>query len=605
MPVVNVNKDEFFKMMGRSYTEEELDQLCFAYGLEYDGETSQRKMIAKEHGVDINSADANASEETLIRIEVAANRYDLLSVEGLIMSLRTFIDPAANPFPHFTAQPPTTHITVKPEVESVRSIIVCAIIRNVEFTERSFLSFIDMQDKLHQTLCKRRILASIGTHDLDKVACPFTYEARVPSDIHFCPLRGTEGRVVDGAECMRALEADLALRDYLPIIRECERYPVVYDAKGEVMSLPPIINGSYSKMSVDTKNVFIEVTATDFTKANIVLNTVACLFSAYATPKYTIEQVEVRRPDGTTLVTPCLDYRVQEGSVSELNTALGLNLTAEQQLGYMHKMGHEGKVKDKDTILVEISPLRSDILHECDLVEDLAIAYGFNNLEMAMPPTPTIGHQLVRTKVAELLSYELSMAGFTEVLTWALCSNADNYANLNRPDDGKSVKIANSKSADFQAGRVALLTGLLRCVASNKAVPLPIRVFEVGDVILKDESYAVGTKNSQHICAVYCGMTSGFEFIHSLLDRVMADLGVPPAIAKAQAEEAQKKKGILPYSLKAASDPAFLPGLCAEVFVGEVKIGVIGVVHPSVLERMGIDNPCSAFEISLEFPYGI
>lgn len=602
MPVVNVNKEEFFKMMGRSYTEEELDQLCFAYGLEYDGETSQRKMIAKEHGVDVSAADANASEETLIRIEVAANRYDLLSVEGLVMSLRTFIDHKANPFPHFVVQPATTHVTVKPEVEGVRGIIVCAVIRNITFTERSFLSFIDMQDKLHQTLCKRRILASIGTHDLDNVTPPFTYEARRPQDIHFCPLRGTGGRVVDGAECMRALEADLALRDYLPIIRDKEVYPVFYDAKGEVMSLPPIINGSYSKMSVGTKNVLIDVSATDFTKANIVLNTVACLFSAYATPQYTIEQVEIRRSDGSVLVTPNLDYRVQKGSVAALNTALGLSLTAEEQLACMHKMGHEGRVQDKDTILVSVSPLRSDILHECDLIEDLAIAYGFNNLKMAMPPTPTIGHQLVRTKVAELLSYELAMAGFTEVLTWALCSNADNFDNLNRPNDGSSVQIANSKSADFQAGRVSLLTGLLRCVAGNKAVPLPIRVFEVGDVILKDPSFAVGTKNSQHICAVYCGVASGFEFIHSLLDRVMADLNVPPAIAKASQK---KKAGVLPYSLKAAADPAFLPGLCANVFVGDIKIGVIGVVHPTVLEKMGIDNPCSAFEISLEFPYGI
>jgi len=605
MPTVNVVKDELFRMIGRSFTEEEFDKLCFAYGLEYDGETSQKKMIARERATDKSGASdhliENASEETLLRIEVAANRYDLLCVEGIALALRSFLNLDADPkcelpLPKFVAKKPTTRMTVDPSVLDVRPVIMCAIVRNVKFTERSFASFIDMQDKLHQTLCKRRSLASIGTHDLDHVKAPFKYEARKPEDIHFCPLRGTQGRVVNGRECMTALESDLALRDYLPLIRDKERYPVVLDATNEVMSLPPIINGSKSMMSKDTRNVFLEVTATDETKCEIVLQTVACLFSMYATPRFEIEQVEVVSGK-TTRITPPVAYRTQTAEVDYINKQLGLKCTAAEQLKYLRKMGMEGKASaDGKTIAVEVPPHRSDILHECDIMEEVAIAYGFNNIKPMPCPTPTIGHQLLRTKLEEKLAQEIAFAGFCQVLTFTLCRRADNFATLRRKDDGSAITIPDSKNTEVETARVSLLASVLRSVASNKALPLPIRVFEIGDVVKKDSSVPVGAKNFQNVCAVQCDVNSGFDSIHGLLDRVMRVLGVPPVGVKGK---------VAPYSLRASHDGAFIDGLCADVFVGDKKVGVIGVVHPEVLAACAIDSPCSAFELTLDFPMGI
>lgn len=611
MPTVNVVKDELFRMLGRSFTEEEFDKLCFAYGLEYDGETSQKKMIARERATDKSGASdhliQNASEETLLRIEVAANRYDLLCVEGLVLALRSFLgldaDPACElPLPRFVAKKPTTRMTVDASVLEVRPVIMCAIVRNIAFTERSFASFIDMQDKLHQTLCKRRSLASIGTHDLDHVEAPFTYEARRPEDIHFCPLRGTDGRVVDGRECLAALESDLALRDYLPLIRDKARYPVVCDATGAVMSLPPIINGSKSMMSKDTRNVFLEVTATDETKCEIVLQTVACLFSMYATPRFEIEQVEVVS-GATTRITPPVAYRTQTADVAYINTQLGLHCTAAEQLHLLRKMGMEGTASaDGTTISVAVPPHRSDILHECDIMEEVAIAYGFNNIKPLPCPTPTTGHQLVRTKIEEKLAAEIAYAGFCQVLTFALCKRADNFATLRRPDDGSAIAIPESKSTDVETARVSLLANVLRSVASNKALPLPIRVFEIGDVVRKDAAAPVGARNFQNVCAVQCDVNSGFDAIHGLLDRVMLVLGVPTAAAAAAAGDKNK---VAPYSLRASHDGAFIDGLCADVLVGDRKVGVIGVVHPDVLAACALDAPCSAFELTLDFPLGI
>ena len=77
---------------------------------------------------------------------------------------------------------------------------------------------------------------------------------------------------------------DQKLKHYLHIIRDSPVYPVIYDSKRRVLSLPPIINGDHSKISLETKNVLIECTATDLQRAKIVLDTMVAMFSGYPPP---------------------------------------------------------------------------------------------------------------------------------------------------------------------------------------------------------------------------------------------------------------------------------------------------------------------------------
>lgn len=74
------------------------------------------------------------------------------------------------------------------QINQIRPLFACAILRNVKFTPRSYASFIDLQDKLHQNICRRRQLVAIGTHDLDTLKGPFTYQAKAPKDIKLVPL---------------------------------------------------------------------------------------------------------------------------------------------------------------------------------------------------------------------------------------------------------------------------------------------------------------------------------------------------------------------------------------------------------------------------------
>ena len=74
----------------------------------------------------------------------------------------------------------------------VRPYVSGAILRNVKFTQARYESFIALQDKLHQNLARQRTLVAIGTHDLDAIKGPFTYEALPPEEIKFVPLNQTK-----------------------------------------------------------------------------------------------------------------------------------------------------------------------------------------------------------------------------------------------------------------------------------------------------------------------------------------------------------------------------------------------------------------------------
>ena len=172
---------------------------------------------------------------------------------------------------------------------------------------------------------------------------------------------------------------------------------------------------------------------------------------------------------------------------------------------------------------VQIPPTRADILHQCDLMEDVAVAYGFNNLPKPFPgKSGTIAQPLMVNKLGDIVRLEAAMAGWSEVMPLILCSHDENFAWLNRKDDGKTaVRLANPKTAEYQVIRTSLLPGLLKTIRENKHHSMPIKVFEVSDVAFKDLSLERKSRNERHLAAAWCGKSSGFEVVHGLLDRIM------------------------------------------------------------------------------------
>ncbi|XP_068173995.1 phenylalanine--tRNA ligase beta subunit [Antennarius striatus] len=587
MPTVGLKRDLLFKALGRKYTDEEFDELCFEFGLELDEITSEKEIIIREQG---DSKASGASDVILYKIDVPANRYDLLCLEGLVRGLQVFKNMLEAP--RYRRVGPASgepqKLIITKETAAVRPHAVAAVLRNITFTQERYDSFIELQEKLHQNICRKRSLVAIGTHDLDTICGPFTYTAKPPADISFKPLNQT--KEFTATQLMSLYKTDSHLKHYLHIIEEKPAYPVIYDSNGVVLSMPPIINGDHSKITLKTRNVFIECTATDVTKAKIVLDTMVTMFSEYCSQPFTVEEAEVVYPDGKTCKYPELAYRKEKLSREFINSKVGINESTEniaQMLTRMCLLSRPTGVGDE--IEVEIPPTRSDVIHACDIMEDAAMAYGFNNIARTTPRTYTIANQFPLNKLTELLRQDLAAAGFTEALNFALCSQEDIADKLGKKiTEIGAVHISNPKTAEFQVARTTLLPGLLKTIAANRKMPLPLKLFEISDVVLKDEAKDVGARNIRRFCAVYYNKSPGFEVIHGLLDRTMQLLEVKPA------------DGDDGYRIQTADDSTFFPGRCAEIFVRGKSVGRLGVLHPDVINRFELTMPCSALEMDID-----
>ncbi|KAF6027208.1 hypothetical protein EB796_014478 [Bugula neritina] len=224
-----------------------------------------------------------------------------------------------------------------------------------------------------------------------------------------------------------------------------------------------------------------------------------------------------------------------------------------------------------------------------DIVEDVAIAHGYDNITKTLPKTNTTGEQYEINKVTDLMRHEIAQAGFTECLSFILCSTDDVSKKL-RKDIATvpAVHITNPKAIEFQVVRTTLLSGILKTISSNKNMPLPLKLFEISDVVHRTSKSDVGAKNERRFCAVNYNKLAGFEIVHGLLDRFM------------QLAEVKYSKDGTGYYIRGAEDSTYFPGHCAEVVYREKVVGMVGVLHPEVLANFDLNLPAAALELNLE-----
>ena len=590
MPTVIVNREALFKAIGQTFTDEEFDDLCFEFGIELDEVTSEKEMFQNEQ----NKEGEHLSTDVLYKIEVGANRYDLLCLEGLALALRVFLQKqkmpdikALNVLPEEERQ-----LIVYDSVNEVRPVGLSAILRDINFTNETLKGFMDLQDKLHNNICRGRKLVSMGTHDLDTVKGPFTYRALKPEHIHFVPLNREEE--VNGDGLMAILKEDPKLGKYLYLLEGKEKYPVMMDSKGIIMSLPPIINSQHTKMTLNTHNVLLDVTGLDYTKCEIVLNTLIAMFSIYSKTPFTVEEVKViNQKTNEGKIYPDLTPRIFKTDVKYLKTLTGINdIEPEKIVELLEKMELKAKVLSKDEIEVSAPITRSDILHPCDIAEDLAISYGYNNIPKQLTKTKTHGIQQPYNKLADLFRNEMSMGGYVEFLTMALLSHKDMFTNLLKDErDDKTVKILYSKTKEFEYIRSSLIPGILKSIEGNKANQLPFKIFEISDVVLIDKENETGASNRRKLCFAYANTTSAMEVIQGMVDLLMKKIGLI-----FNDEKTDKR-----YTIKKSNNPIFFEDRQAEIFIQDnINVGIYGIIHPKVLKNFGIKSPVTLCEIDLQ-----
>jgi phenylalanyl-tRNA synthetase beta chain len=454
--------------------DDEFLDLCFDFGIELDDVTNEKEMVKNEQG----KAKEGLSEETLYKIEIPANRYDLLCLEGLAMSLKTFL--GITPFPEFKiVNKAKEQFFVDPSVKQVRPFVCSAILRNVSFTNERLIAFMELQEKLHHNICRGRTLVSMGTHDYDTVKGPFTFKAVKPEDFKFRPLSRGGDAEINGNELLTMLVNDPKLKHYVPLLQDEPLFPILVDSNGLVMAVPPIINSEHSKITLKTKNVFIDVTAKDLTKAGIVLNTLVSMFSCYCEEPFTIEEVEVVTPTGKKIMYPDISIRHFSTEKTYLNRLAGIQLEAAEIATLLNRMALKA-TSEGDIIKVEVPITRSDIIHPCDIAEDLAIAYGFNKIEKVKTTTVCNGYQQPNNKLTDLFRNEMAFAGFTESLTMSLLSKKDQFTNMlqdiNDLNLNDVVQIYKSKTSEFEVFRTSLIPGILKTIYANQTNPVSFDV---------------------------------------------------------------------------------------------------------------------------------
>lgn len=491
-------------------------------------------------------------------------------------------------------------IIVEPSTKAIRPYVVCGILRGIKFTPDNYNSFISLQDKLHATLCRHRKFVAIGTHDLDSIKGPFVYKALPPKEICFKALN--QAKAMTAEELMVLYEEDLKLKAYLGIIRSSPVYPVIYDANGVVLSMPPIINGDHSKISLNTKNVLVECTALDLTKATLTLNEVICMFSQYANPAFTAEAVEVVY-EGKSELYPKFETREVLVDIEYVRRITGSpELTSAQCVQLLKKMDVKGEVVSNDAFKAIVPPTRGDILHKCDVAEDIAIAIGFNNLKPELPEVVgTIGKQLPINKLTNELRKVCTCAKYNECLTLCLVSKVEQFTKMRKKGPSKDNKIcvilSNPISSECDIARTSLLPGLIKCMRANIDVKLPIRFFEIGDVVLLDPSTETGARNARRLAALFSDLTAGFEYIHGLLDYIMVKLGIP--CNNETGYMLRTGKGI--FEVKFYLDESFIEGAQLEIIHKGIPIGIMGIVHPEVLAAFDLGYPVSLLELDVDY----
>jgi phenylalanyl-tRNA synthetase beta chain len=303
-----------------------------------------------------------------------------------------------------------------------------------------------------------------------------------------------------------------------------------------------------------------------------------------------------------------LEPRRTHAEVPYINQCCGTNLQPEEICNMLKRMSYNAApTKDPKLIDVDVPCTRADVLHQCDIMEDVAIAFGFNKLPRVFPgQSGTIAQPLAVNKLTDILRLETAMAGWSEVMPLILCSHDENFGWLNRRDDGKTaVRLANPKTAEYQVVRTTLLPGLLKTIRENKHHSVPIKIFEVSDVAFKAPDLERKSRNERHFAAAWYGKTSGFEVVHGLLDRLMLML----KSAFVTREEGLELKGEnttkgIEYWIEELDDATFFPGHGASIQVRiggkEHRVGVFGILHPSVLEKFELKYPVSTLEMNIE-----
>jgi phenylalanyl-tRNA synthetase beta chain len=517
---------------------------------------TDRKTILKN--VPLIGSDVERTEEDHADVEFFPDRPDLFSPEGVARAMRGYLGLETG-LPIYPVKPSGISFSIDPKLADIRPVLGAAVIRGVTFDDESIQSIMSLQESLHWAVGRGRSKVAIGIHDLDAVRPPFRYIAAPRSRV-FVPLDYTEEMTMD-----QILEKHPKGRDYAKIVKDFPLFPLIVDKDDNVLSFPPIINGERTRVTIDTKNILLDTTGTDKRAVNVAVNIIC---TAMAEAGATIESVEIGG-----VQTPTLAPAERIVNVKECSRLLGVSLTAPQMAELLRKMRFGAEPADADNVKVQVPCYRADIMHDWDLFEDVAIAYGYDKLESRPPKTFTVGKPHPVQVNAAFAREAFTGLGYLEVMPFTLTSEDVLYKRMQREERAGVLHVMHPISIENTVVRTELLPLLLEFLTLNRHRELPQRLFTVGDVVLDCRTHQQAAGVSSHPDA-------DFSEAYASADAVLHELSID-------------------YTVEESKDPAFIDGRRGNIIVAGKTVGVFGEVHPAVLTAFELEHSVAAFEFDL------
>jgi phenylalanyl-tRNA synthetase beta chain len=517
--------------------------------------------------------DIEDYDDKEIKVEFFPNRPDYLSVEGVARTLKGILG-IEQGIPQYQLETSQTSISVDEELADIRPYIACCLIIGINLTEDKLRQLMDFQEDLHWVLGRDRKKVAIGIHNMDVLKKPFRYLAADPDKMSFVPLEMNEEMTL-----RQIIKEHKKGRSYAHIIENYSKYPLIVDSQNQVLSMPPIINGELTKLTLDTKNVLIDVTGTDRVAVERTLNIIS---TSFAESGAKIRTMQIIYPDGT-VERPDLTPKEHQINVKNAQKIIGVPLKKDHVLDALHRVRLDTEALNDNTVKVLVPPYRVDILHEVDIVENVAIGYGFRKLRPELPSVATVAREDPYHKIEQAIREIMTGMGFAEVMSLMLTNEKHHYHKMLLSEEER-IEVAQPISQDRTMIRQSLLNGLLQFLEDNKHEELPQRIFEVGETVFLTGTTETKTRGVKKLAFIVTHSQANFTEIKSISHALIKNLGML-------------------MKIEHLNHPSFIKGRCAKLNgvnkdTDEVWVeGFFGEMYPEVINNFHLEYPAVALEV--------
>ncbi|MFH0749195.1 MAG: phenylalanine--tRNA ligase subunit beta [Candidatus Bathyarchaeota archaeon] len=520
-------------------------------------------------------SEVESFEGEKLSIEVKdGNRPDLWSVEGISRALRGVLGIDEGLAQYVVKGSIEVNIRVDKKLEKIRPYIASTVVKNINLSSDVIQGFMYLQDKLDQTYGRKRTRASIGLYDFDLVKPPLHYTVAKPTEISFTPL-GKERKM----SLKEIVEVHPKGLEYGKLVKAFNVWPILVDAKGDVLSFPPIINSAtLGKVTENTRNILIEVTGLDH---STVINTLNLVTLSVADRGGEIFPVQIQYPYAKSAdeVTPNFATSEINLDFNLVNEILGLDLSKEEVIKLLKKARYEVYGVEERSLQIRIPCYRVDIMHPVDLIEDIAIMYGYNNIQPSWPGLITFGEISNQVIICDAVREIMTGLGFQEILSFSLTAPQNLFEKMNLVAE-PIVEIVNPINERFTCLRSWLMPNLMDFLSNNTHISYPQMIFEVGECAILEQTSITGIVGVEKLACLSTSSTANFSQIQAILEAFLRNLD-------------------LKCEINETTHGSFIDGRVGAIFIDHRAVGFIGEINPRVLEAWKLENPVIGFEVDL------